>query len=318
MHSCSDTSCVGNSGRTGAFHPQNFSKSYLLRHHMLKLNITCSVRLVRVRICKVSLTPPPPRSFSRSSSTPSQAKGNGLRLPPHFNGRNALVLDTSPSPCRLALPPRTLHSLPSHSPSLRLPHPLSIPITSPSPRLLHSLSVSSLCLLHPRPSSHHPHPSRVSPLPLVVSLSPLPFSLSFSLSLSSHLQRSRSVLLGPAHPHPRPKSESRSPSLSLSRHQPPPPICEGVFFFWPPVTLQTSHLQSFVHAHVHACAAAQANQVCATVPHFLIDSDLDALSGPRRATPDALSMCTLGRHLNVHLRGVDPRARSRFEGSMHG
>ena len=141
--------------------------------------------LFKSAFCKVSLTPPPPCSFSRSSSTPSQAKGNGLRLPPHFNGRNALVLDTSLSPCRLALPPCASHSLPSHSPSPRLPHPLPIPITSPSPHLLHSLSVSSLHLLHPHPSSHHPHPSPVSPLPLVVSLSPLPFSLSLSLSLSS-------------------------------------------------------------------------------------------------------------------------------------
>ena len=192
------------------------------------MNITCSVRLVR--ICKVSLTPPPPRSFSRSSSTPSQAKGNGLRVPPHFNGRNALVLDTSPSPCHLALPSRTSHSLPSHSPSLRLPHPLPIPITSPSPHLLHSLSVSSLCLLHPRPSSHHPHPSPVSPLPLVVSLSPLPFSLSLSLSLSSRLQRSRSVpltltLTSRASLAP-PQSPSRvtSPLLLFVR---------GCFFFGP-------------------------------------------------------------------------------------
>ena len=105
------------------------------------------------------------------------------------------MLDTSPLPCHLALPPCTSHSLPLHSPSPRLLHPLPIPITSPSPRLLHSLSVSSLCLLHPRPSSHHPHPSHVSPLPLIVSLSPLPFSFSLSLSLSSRLQRSRSVLL---------------------------------------------------------------------------------------------------------------------------
>ena len=192
----------------------------------------------------------------------------------------------TPSPCIPHLP---ISLTLSPSPS---PHPLPVSFT-PSP--------SPLRLLHPRPSSHHPHPSRVSPLPLVVSMSPLPFSLSFSLSLLSHLQWSRSVPLGPTHPHPRPKSESHSPSLSLSRHQPPPPICEGVFFFWPPVTLQTSHLKSFIHAHVHACAAAQANQVCATVPHFLIDSDLDALSGPRRATPDALSTCTLGQHLNAHL-----------------
>ena len=194
------------------------------------MNITCSVRLVRVRICKVSLTPPPPCSFSRSSSTPSQAKGNGLRLPPHFNGRNALVLDTSPSPCRLALPPRTSHSLPSHSPSPRLPHPLPIPITSPSSCLLHSLSVSSLCLLHPRPSSHHPHPSPVSPLPLVVSLSPLPFSLSLSLSLLSRLQRSRLVpltlTLAPRASLAPPQSPSRvtSPLLLFAR---------GCFFFGP-------------------------------------------------------------------------------------
>ena len=225
------------------------------------------------------------------------------------------MLDTSLSPCRLALPPRTSHSLPSHSPSPRLPHPLPIPITSPSPCLLHSLSISSLHLLHPRPSSHHPHPSHVSPLPLVVSLSPLPFSLSLSLSLSSRLQRSQSVLLtltlAPRASLAPPHSPSRvtSPLLLFAR---------GCFFFWPPVTLQTPCLKSFVHAHVHACAAAQANQVCATVPHFLIDSDLDALSGPRRDTPDALSTCTLERHLNTHVRGVDPRARSRFEGSMHG
>ena len=156
LHSCSDTSCVGNSGCTGVFHPQNFSKSYLLQRHALKLNITYSVQLVRVHICKVSLTPPPPHSFLCSSSTPSQAKGNGLQLPPHFNGRNALVLDTSLSPCHLALPPRVSHSLPSHSPSPRLPHPLPIPITSPSPRLLHSLSVSSLS---PPPSPLFPSPS---------------------------------------------------------------------------------------------------------------------------------------------------------------
>ena len=230
MHSCSDTSCVGNSGHTGAFHSQNFSKSYLPRRHALKLNITCSVRLVRVHICKFSLTPPPPRSFSRSSSTPSQAKGNGLRLPPHFNGRNALVLDTSPLPCCLALPPRTSHSLPSHSPSSRLPHPLPIPITSPSPRLLHSLSVSSLHLLHPRPSFHHPHPSPVSLLPLVVSLSPLPFSLSLSLSLLSHLQWSCLV----------PLTLTLTPRASLAPPQSPSHVTSplllfvrGCFFFGP-------------------------------------------------------------------------------------
>ena len=151
MHSCSDTSRVGNSGCTGVFHPENFSKSYLLQCHALKLNIMCSVRLVRVCICKVSLTPPPPRSFSRSSSTPSQAKGNGLRLPPHFNGRNAPVLDTLPSPCCLALPPRALHSLPSHSPS---PHPHHLTF-SPSPSL-------PLRLLSPSPS---PSPLFPSPSP---------------------------------------------------------------------------------------------------------------------------------------------------------
>ena len=179
---------------------------------------------------KFSLTPPPPRSFSRSSSTPSQAKGNGLRLPPHFNGRNALVLDTSPLPCCLALPPRTSHSLPSHSPSSRLPHPLPIPITSPSPRLLHSLSVSSLHLLHPRPSFHHPHPSPVSLLPLVVSLSPLPFSLSLSLSLLSHLQWSCLV----------PLTLTLTPRASLAPPQSPSHVTSplllfvrGCFFFGP-------------------------------------------------------------------------------------
>ena len=232
MHSCSDTSCVGNSGRTGAFHPQNFSKSYLPRRHVLKLNITCSVRLVRVCISSShsllpllvrSRAPPPlllrPREMAYDF-LPTLMEG----MPSCSTPRRCLVVSLCPLARRtpsLCIPHLPVSLTLSPSPS---PHPLPVSFT-PSP--------SPLRLLHPHPSSHHPHPSRVSPLPLVVSLSPLPFSLSFSLSLSSHLQRSRSVPLGPAHPHPRPKSESRSPSLSLSRHQPPPPICEGVFFFGP-------------------------------------------------------------------------------------
>ena len=140
------------------------------------------------------------------------------------------MLDTSPSPCCLALPSRASHSLPSHSPSSCLPHPLPIPIISPSPHLLYSLSVSSLCLLHPRPSSHHPHPSPVSLLSLVVSLSPLPFSLSLSLSLLSCLQWSRSV----------PLTLTVAPRASLAPPQSPSHItsplllfARGCFFFGP-------------------------------------------------------------------------------------
>ena len=126
-------------------------------HDVMRSNWTSRVQFDLFESAFQVLTHSSPSSFVLAlSSTPSQAKGNGLRLPPHFNGRNALVLDTSPSPCRLALPPRASHSLPSHSPSPRLPHPLPIPITSPSPCLLHSLSVSSPS---PSPSPLFPSPS---------------------------------------------------------------------------------------------------------------------------------------------------------------
>ena len=206
--------------------PVRFIPRIFQSRHALKLNITCSVRLVRVRISSShsllpllvrSRAPPPlllrPREMAYDF-LPILMGG----MPSCSTPRHCLVVSLCP--------------LARRTPSPRIPHlPVSLTLSpSPSPLPLpvsFTPSLSPLRLLHPRPSSHHPHPSRVSPLPLIVSLSPIPFSLSFSLSLSSHLQWSRSVLLGPAHPHPRPKSESRSPSLSLSRHQPPPPISSG-------------------------------------------------------------------------------------------
>ena len=206
---------------------------------------------------------------------------------------------------------------------------------TPSPRIPHlpiSLTLSPSPSPHPLPVSFTPSTSPLSvsftlaPLPITLTLALSPLSLSsshchLSPSLSPSASLSRLVSNGLARscsPSPSPQERVLLP-LALPLTSPaPPPICEGVFFFWPPVTLQTPHLKPFVHAHIHACAAAQANQVCATVPHFLIDSDLGALLGPQRAMLDALSTCTLGRYLNAHLRGVDPCVHSRFEGSMHG
>ncbi|KAH9986223.1 ankyrin repeat-containing domain protein [Russula vinacea] len=131
----------------------------------------------------------------------------------------------TPSP-RISHLPVSLTLSPSPS-----PHPLSVSFT-PSP--------SPLRLLHPRPSSHHPHPSR-----------PLSFVSSPTVSLGP--ARSRS-------PSPSPQKRVLLP-LALPLASPAPSsYLRGGVFFSAPVTLQTSRLKSFVHAHVHACAAAQANQ----------------------------------------------------------
>ena len=165
MRSCSDTSLCGKLGPHRCVSYTEFLKVILRRtqieHHVF--SSTCSSAA----------------AFASPHSSPflfvlalllhsSQAKGNGLRLPPHFNGRNALVLDTSPSPSLktlspcLPLPPRASHSLPSLPRTPHLPISLTVspsPLPSPPPRLLHPLPISSHRLLHPHshPSSYHPH-----------------------------------------------------------------------------------------------------------------------------------------------------------------
>ena len=245
--------------------PVRFIPRIFQSRHALKLNITCSVRLVRVRISSShsllpllvrSRAPPPlllrPREMAYdflpilmggmpSCSTPCRR--------PHLRHSRPV------SPCPLAH--RTLypHSLalpispsPSPSPHPHYPHPLPVSFTpSPSP-----LTVSFTLTLTPLPITLT---SPVSPLPLAVSPSPLPFSLSLSLSPSSFVS-SPTVSLGLGLSLPHPKSEPpspslflslslalplalpltlpRSPLLSLSHHQPPHPICEEGFSFLAP------------------------------------------------------------------------------------
>ena len=209
--------------------PVRFIPRIFQSRHALKLNITCSVRLVRVRISSShsllpllvrSRAPPPlllrPREMAYDF-LPTLMEG----MPSCSTPRHCLVVSLCP--------------LARRTPSPRIPHlPVSLTLSpSPSPLPLpvsFTPSLSPLRLLHPRPSSHHPHPSRVSPLPLVVSLSPLPFSLSLSLSLLSCLQWSRSV----------PLTLTLAPRASLAPPQSPSHItsplllfARGCFFFGP-------------------------------------------------------------------------------------
>ena len=160
--------------------------------------------LVQVRV--VTKSSPPPRSLPPPSFISS---GQRLPPPPHFNGKDTLALDTSPSPL-----------FPSLSPS---PPP-------PRPRLWPPL-------------------------------------------------RSRSV--------PRPKSESRSPSLSFPRCRPPRLICEeGSLFFSPP-----RHSGFLYHPLASSFCPRPRLRSCAgklgmySTFIFLMISDLDTLSGPRRSRP---------------------------------
>ena len=135
------------------------------------------------------------------------------------------------------------------------------------------------------------------------SLSPL---ASLFRLISNGLARSRSVPLTlnldprASLAPPRSPSHVTSPLLLFAR---------GCFFSAPghSADLSPQVLRPRPRPCLRGCAGESGMCYSAS---FLIDSDLDALLGPRRAMPDALSTCTLGRYLNVHLRGVDPRARS--------
>ena len=206
---------------------------------------------------------------------------------------------------------------------------------TPSPRIPHllvSLTLSPSPSSHPLPISFTPSPSPLSvsftlaPLPITLTLALSPFSLSsshchLSPSLSPSASLSCLVCNGLARSHsPSPLPQERvSLPLNLPLTSPAPfsYLREGVFFSAPSHSADPSPqaLRPRPRPCLHGCAGKSGMCYSAS---FLINSDLDALSGPRRATLDALSTCTLGRHLNAHLRGVDPRARLRFEGSMHG
>ena len=205
----------------------------------------------------------------------------------------------------------SLCPLARRTPSPRIPHlPVSLTLSpSPSPHLL--------------PITFTPSPSPLSvsftlaPLPITLTLALSPLSLSsshchLSPSLSPSASLSCLVSNGLAQSHsPSPSPQERvSLPLNLPLASPAPSYLQGGVFFSAPghsADPSPQALRPRPRPCLRGCAGESGMCYSAS---FLIDSDLDALLGPRRATPDALSTCTLGRYLNAHLRGVDPHARS--------
>ena len=206
---------------------------------------------------------------------------------------------------------------------------------TPSPRIPHlpvSLTLSPSPSPHPLPISFTPS---LSPLSISFTLAPLPITLTLALSplslSSSHRHLSPSLspsaslsrlvsngLTRSRSPSPLPQERVSLPlDLPLASPAPSSYLRGGVFFSAPGHSADPSPqaLRPRPRPCLRGCAGKSGMCYSAS---FLIDSDLDALLGPRCATPDALSTCTLGRYLNAHLRGVDPCVHSRFEGSMHG
>ena len=163
--------------------PVRFIPRIFQSRHALKLNITCSVRLVRVRISSShsllpllvrSRAPPPlllrPREMAYDF-LPTLMEG----MPSCSTPRRCLVVSLCP--------------LAHRTPSPRIPHlPVSLTLSpSPSP--------------HPLPVSFTPS---LSPLSISFTLAPLSITLTLALSLFS---------LSSSHCH---LSPSLSPSASLS------------------------------------------------------------------------------------------------------
>ena len=160
---CSDRSLRGKLSRTGvcAFHPRIFQSR-------ICYDITCSMFKFEV----VTKSSPPPRSLPPH---PFISSGQRLPPPPHFNGKDALALDTSPSPLFPSLSPSPPHPLVLVSrlhydlarflaprASLDLP-PSPSRIASPlvlfARRVLFFLAPPTLeCLYHPLASSICPRP----------------------------------------------------------------------------------------------------------------------------------------------------------------
>ena len=150
----------------------------------------------------------------------------------------------------------------------------------------HCLTISSPLLSLPQPLS------------LVFRLVSYGLARSRSRSPSPQERASLSLTLPLALPCSPSRSPSYSPSLSLAlplASPAPPSYLRGGDFFSGPQSL-CRPLASSVLSTPTSMPARLRRQIRYVLQYFifLINSDLHALSGPRHATPDALSTCTLG------------------------
>ena len=177
--------CVGNLGRTSAFRPKNFSKSYLLRCHAQIEHHMFNVQLFEQCFVRNSSLSPPCSSFTPHSRSPSST---------HLFG--PMPTTSSPLAQHLGVSLKMQFSLAS---PLAPPVPLFSPLSpSPSPPLISRLLSISISLGLTHPPSRFESESQSPSLSLCI---PSPLILLTRGVLCSSCPPSRVTLQPLHHPH---------------------------------------------------------------------------------------------------------------------